>query len=64
MSRDLGVLSREIGRQIGLLIDRSGTVHSVTIGDARGLFLPDIGRARGGLTRLKGLRLVHNPSGR
>jgi len=53
------MVSSEIGRQVGLLLNRSGSVTSVVIGDNRGLFLPVIGRQRGGLTRLKGLRLIH-----
>ena len=52
-------LSFEIGRQIGLLINRAGTVTEVIIGDSNGLVIPVVGRERGGLTRLKGLRLVH-----
>jgi len=42
-----------------LLLNRSGSVASVVVGDSRGLFLPIMGRQRGALTRLKGLRLVH-----
>ena len=41
------------------MLDRAGQVTSVVVGDHRGLVLPDMGRQRGGLTRLKGLRLVH-----
>ncbi len=35
----------------------------MVVGDGRGLVLPDMGRQRGGLTRLKGLRLVHTHLG-
>lgn len=59
LARDTAELSLEIGRQVGLLLDRSGSVASVIVGDGRGLVLPEMGRQRGGLTRLKGLRLVH-----
>ena len=59
LARELAELAREIGRQVGLLVDRAGSVISVTVGDDRGLVLPDIGRQRGGLTRLNGLRLLH-----
>lgn len=59
LARELAMFSSEIGRQIGLLIDRSGTVVLVIVGDNRGLVVPDLGRQRGGLIRLKGLRLVH-----
>ena len=63
LARDLALLSSEIGRQLGLLVDRAGEVDSVVVGDARGLFLPETGRMRGGLTRFKGLRLVHTHLG-
>jgi GTP-binding protein HflX len=49
----------EIGRQLGVLINRRGEVEHVIVGDARQLVLPDIGRARAGHARLRGLRLVH-----
>ena len=39
------------------MMDRRGAVQAVVVGDARGLFLPDIQRR--GLGRLCGLRLVH-----
>ncbi len=51
--------SREINRQVGVLIDRSGTVTHVIVGDPHRLFLPDLGRQRAGRGRLRGLRLVH-----
>src|SRR5438128_1298511 len=38
---------------------RGGEVEYVVIGDAHQLELPDIGRARAGQARLRGLRLVH-----
>ena len=63
LARDMADLSVETGRQIGLLLDRAGTVVSVVVGDAGRLVLPEMGRARGGLTRLKGLRLVHTHLG-
>ena len=59
LARHLTELSREIGRQLGVLINRRGEVENVIVGDARQLVLPDIGRARAGPARLRGLRLVH-----
>ena len=59
LAREISEISLEIGRQIGLLLNRAGTVSEVIIGDSNGLVLPEIGRERGGLTRLKGLRLIH-----
>jgi GTP-binding protein HflX len=52
-------LSREIGRQVGVLLDRRGHPEHVIVGDANRLWLPDIGRLRAGRGRLRGLRLVH-----
>ncbi len=52
-------LSFEIGRQVGLLVDRRGQVEHVFVGDASGIFLPDFGRLRAGRGRFRGLRLIH-----
>jgi len=43
---------------VGVLIARSGHVEHVAVGDATRLYLPEIGRARAGAARLRGLRLV------
>jgi GTPase len=59
LARHLTELSRETHRQLGVLLDRKGDVQSVIVGDARRLELPDVGRARAGSHRLRGLRLVH-----
>jgi GTPase len=42
-----------------VLLNRRGEVEYVIVGDARQLELPDVGRARAGQLRLRGLRLVH-----
>ena len=44
---------------MGVLLNRKGEVEQVVVGDAQKLELPDIGRARAGQVRLRGLRLVH-----
>jgi GTP-binding protein HflX len=59
LARHLCEISLETNRQIGVLLDRKGDVQSVIVGDARRLELPDVGRARAGESRLRGLRLVH-----
>src|SRR6266568_1889214 len=59
LARHLTEVSLETGRQIGVLLDRKGDVDAVIVGDARKLELPDVGRARAGTLRLRGLRLVH-----
>ena len=52
-------ISREIRRQVGILVDRRGRISHVVVGDAAKLFLPDLGRGRAGRSRFRGLRLLH-----
>ena len=59
LARHLAAVSRDLGRQVGVLLSRKGEVESVVVGDAHQLMLPDIGRLRGGTGRFRGLRLVH-----
>lgn len=59
LAHELSDISTEIGRQVGLLIDRTGSVDLVLLGDQRAVYLPEMGRGRASLTRLKGVRLVH-----
>ncbi len=59
LARHLTELSRETGRQIGALVNRRGEIEQVVVGDSSKLELPEIGRARAGDIRLRGLRLVH-----
>ncbi|MEO1230273.1 MAG: GTPase HflX [Myxococcota bacterium] len=58
LARYVGDLSRELNRQVGLLIDRGGSIQDVIVGEPSRLYLPDIGRARAGQGRFRGLRLV------
>jgi GTP-binding protein HflX len=59
LARALTERSAEIGRQVGALINRRGQIEYVVVGDAGKIELPDLGRSRAGLGRLRGLRLVH-----
>ncbi|MBN1210809.1 MAG: GTPase HflX [Myxococcaceae bacterium] len=59
LARHLTELSSETHRQVGVLINRKGEIEYVVVGNAHKLELPDIGRARAGQVRLRGLRLVH-----
>src|SRR5688572_6367039 len=52
-------ISREIERQVGVLVSRRGEVEHVFVGDASRLMLPEVGRLRAGRGRFRGLRLVH-----
>jgi GTP-binding protein HflX len=52
-------LSIEIGRQIGILINRIGLVEYVIVGDEKELCIPDLSDYPLGKKRLRGLRLCH-----
>lgn len=54
----LTFISEELRRVVAVLIDRSGHVTDVMVGDSDRVFLPDIGRQRGGDARFRGIRLV------
>ena len=56
-ARSLCALSRELGRQLGALVDRQGHVRYMIVGDAQRIFIPDLERK--GSVRLRGLRLIH-----
>jgi GTP-binding protein HflX len=57
LARELGELSWETGRSVGVLLDRAGHVTRVLVGDTAGVPLPDVGKPpQPG--RLAGLRLV------
>lgn len=59
MTREISLLSREIRRQIALLIDRLGKVHFVIVGDQQKIVIPDLSDYRIAPGRLRGLRCVH-----
>ena len=59
LTRSLAAVSLETGRQVGVLVHRSGQVDYVIVGDSSKLVLPDIGRLRAAEGRFRGLRLVH-----
>ena len=59
LCRELTMLSREIGIQIGVLISRRGGVEYVVAGNAGGISLPEPHRRRVHHGRLQGLRLIH-----
>lgn len=52
-------ISAEIRRQIGLLIERTGKVVAVIIGDHQQIMLPDTSQYRTPPGRLKGIRCIH-----
>lgn len=54
----LTFLSQEINRVVAVLVDRSGHVVEVMVGDNDRVYLPDIGRERAGSSRFRGIRLI------
>ena len=58
-ARALSEASAAIGRQIGLLIDRSGSVRNVLVGSNRDILIPDLSEHRLGTRRLRGVRFIH-----
>ena len=59
LARELTEISREIRREVGILVGRRGDVQHVMVGDAHSIELPDWGRLRAGRGRLRGLRCLH-----
>jgi GTP-binding protein HflX len=59
LATQLALQAAELHRQVGVLIDRRGSIQHVMVGDASKIMLPDFGRIRGGSGRFRGLRLVH-----
>ncbi len=51
--------SGSIGRQIGVLAGRSGYIGYVIVGDAKGIFIPELADHPLGKKVLRGLRLIH-----
>lgn len=52
-------LSADIRRQIGILVNRSGIVEYVIVGDEKGLVIPELRDYPLGKRPLRGLRLIH-----
>jgi GTP-binding protein HflX len=59
LNKTLIEASLESGRQVGVLVHRSGEIEWVIVGDASRLMLPNIGRLRAAQGRFRALRLVH-----
>lgn len=59
LARYLTELSREIQRQLGVIIDRTGKIHSVIVGDDREIVIPDLSGYSLGRSGLRNLRCVH-----
>lgn len=51
--------SNSIGRQVGVMAHRSGNISHVIVGDAKGIFIPELENFPIGRKVLRGLRLIH-----
>jgi len=58
-ARALSEASAEIGRQVGLIIDRSGSIRNVLVGTNHDILIPDLSEHRLGAKRLRGVRFIH-----
>ncbi len=56
-------MSREINRQIGILVSRPGDIEYVIVGDHRSITIPSLSDYRTGSSRLRGLRCIHTHLG-
>lgn len=59
LARYLTELSQDIQRQLGVIVDRAGTIHFVIVGDDREIVIPDLSRYSLGRSGLRGLRCIH-----
>ncbi|MGM9997976.1 MAG: GTPase HflX [Candidatus Bruticola sp.] len=64
LGRQLTEISLEIGRQVGVLIDRKGNVLQVFVGDSKSIMISELGRFRVGRSRFRGVRWIHTHLGR
>ncbi len=55
----MGLLTRSLGRQLAILLDRKGHVVLVLVGSSDRIFIPELPKARFAQNRLRGLRLLH-----
>ncbi|GBD97895.1 MAG TPA: GTPase HflX [Nitrospirae bacterium] len=59
LAKYMAECSGSIGRQVGVLADRSGNISHVIVGDAKGIFIPGLADYPLGRKVLRGLRLIH-----
>jgi len=59
LARYLTERSFDLQRQLGVIIDRAGTILYVIVGDDRQIVIPDLSGYALGRSRLRGLRCVH-----
>ncbi len=55
----LSGISASLNRQVGILAGRNGNISHVIVGDAKGIFIPELDGFPLGRRVLRGLRLIH-----
>ena len=59
LTRLITSLSRDLNRQIGVIITRKGVIVAAIVGDEKEIFIPDLSSHPIGRKHLRGLRCVH-----
>ena len=59
LAKELCTMAFDLGRQVGVLLSRSGQVEAVMVGDHKSIMIPALKQFRSSGGRLKGLRCVH-----
>jgi len=59
LAKELCAMAFDLGRQVGVLLSRSGQVEAVMVGDHKSIMIPALKQFRASGGRLKGLRCVH-----
>ena len=59
MAKTVCRISYDTGRQIGLILNRRGTVVHVIVGDDKEIVIPELSEYRLGRQRLRGVRCLH-----
>lgn len=59
LAREMVLLSAEIRRQVGVLVNRFGEIEYVVVGDEKELVIPELADYPLGRRLLRGLRLIH-----
>ena len=59
MAKQLMEISKEISRQVGIVINRRGLIEYVIVGDNRRIEIPSLSTERTGRARFRGVRFIH-----
>ena len=58
-ARNMMEISRDISRQVGIIVNRRGVVEYVIVGDREHVRIPVLSSERVGRARFRGLRFIH-----